>query len=154
METPPRNGSPACFVQGKVDLEDGESTGIQTVLDLIEHNALYNPEHAFCIQAQKQAQAPGLKLQSVSHLRLKRSIAGCQAWLLRTVTDIETVQVQNDDGVERGKPVALLVESDIGLLIHLFSLMGLGVPVRTSCANNFTDHSLNLSLRYCYYPQG
>ena len=27
-------------------------------------------------------------------------------------------------------PVALFVESDVGLLIHLFSLMGLGVPVR------------------------
>ena len=136
MESQARNGSPVSFVQGKVDLEDGESTGIQTVLELIEHNALYNPGHAFCIQAQKQAEAPGLKIQTVSHLRLKRSIAGCQAWFLRTVTEIETADVLDEGKVERGKPVALLVESDIGLLIHLFSLMGLGVPVRTDCALN------------------
>ncbi|KAL8722888.1 MAG: hypothetical protein Q9225_000721 [Loekoesia sp. 1 TL-2023] len=121
------------FNQGKVDLQDQDRSRIQTVPELIEHNALYNPEHVFCIQAQKQARkqasAPGLSLRSVSYFQLKLSIARCQAWLLRTIVQLRTPAIKSDGTVEKGRPIALFVESDVGLLVHLFSFMSLGVPV-------------------------
>ena len=36
---------------------------------------------------------------------------------------------REDGTIERGQPVALLMESDVGLFIHLLSLLSLGVPV-------------------------
>ncbi|KAL9005017.1 MAG: hypothetical protein Q9188_002198 [Gyalolechia gomerana] len=117
------------FIQGKVNLQAPDESDIHTVPELIEHNALHNPHHLFCTQAQKQSPLPGFNLQPVSHLQLRLSIARCQAWLVRKITQLRTPLVKSDGTVEKGGPIALLVESDVGLLVHLFSFMGLGVPV-------------------------
>ncbi|KAL9031277.1 MAG: hypothetical protein Q9196_000684 [Gyalolechia fulgens] len=117
------------FIQGKVNLQAPHECDIHTVPQLIEHNALHNPRHLFCVQAQKQSPLPGFNLQPISHLQLRLSIARCQAWLVRTITRLRTPVVKSDGTVDKGRPIALLVESDVGLLVHLFSFMGLGVPV-------------------------
>lgn len=116
------------FSRANINLQSQETTSIQTVPELVEYNATYNPHHLFCIQAQKQIQDARPQLLSVSHLQLKRAIAQCQAWLVNTLVELD-LPSSGTDGTACA-PVALYVESDVGLLIHLFSLMGLGVPVR------------------------
>ena len=123
--------TPSFARAANLDLGLEDETGIQTVPELIEHNALRNPHHCFCIQAQKQVQdATGLRLLSISHLQLKRAIARCQAWLVNVVDKVQLPSSSHDGRVSKGLPVALFVESDVGLLIHLFASIALGVPVR------------------------
>ena len=114
-----------------LDLRLEDETGIQTVPELIEHNALHNPHHRFCIQAQKQVQdATGPRLLSISHLQLKRAIARCQTWLMNSIDEVQLPSSGHDGWVSKGQPVTLFLESDVGLLIHLFASIALGVPVR------------------------
>ena len=109
--------------------------------ELIEYNASHNPHYQFCIQAQKQSPDARPQLRSVSHLQLKHAIAQCQAWLMNTLVELKLPLANSDGTVSKSPPVALFLESDVGLLIHLFSLMGLGVPVclcpreRIGCGN-------------------
>jgi acyl-CoA synthetase (AMP-forming)/AMP-acid ligase II len=118
------------FFRANINLQTQDITSIQTIPQLIEHNATHNPHYPFCIQAQKQTQHAPPQLLSVSHLELKRAIVQCQAWLVQTLVDLKLPSSSNHGMVCKGPPVALYVESDVGLLIHLFSLMSLGVPVR------------------------
>ena len=122
--------SPASFCRAHIDLESQDPIGIRTVPDLIEYNAVHNPDYLFCLQAQKQAQETGPQLQPVSHLQLKRAIRQCQASLLDSIKGLKSPSTNDDGTVSRGPLVALYLESDVGLLIYLYALLGLGVPVR------------------------
>ena len=116
------------FTRASINLYTQETTSIRTVPELIEYNATHNSHHLFCIQAQKQIEDGRPQLLCVSHLQLKRAITQCQAWLVNTLSEPKLPSSSADGTV--CAPVALYVDSDVGLLIHLFSLMGLGVPVR------------------------
>jgi acyl-CoA synthetase (AMP-forming)/AMP-acid ligase II len=148
----PPTTSSTFFSRANINLQTQDDTSIQTVPELIEYNATNNPHHPFCIQAQKQSQDARPRLLSVSHLQLKRAIAQCQAWLVNTLVELKLPSISSDGTVYKGPPVALYVESDVGLLIHLFSLMSLGVPVRLHPGERIavsTDHwqALLLSAR-------
>jgi hypothetical protein len=47
------------------------------------------------------------------------------------------VDLQLKPGRKKSAPVALVMDSDVVLLVHLFALMGMGVPVR----DKFTAHA-------------
>lgn len=143
------SGTTPPFHKANVDLRTGANASIQTVPELIEYNALHNPDHCFCIQAQKQVQDTGPQLLSVSHRRLKHAIARCQAWLQTVVVRSTFASSNNDGSVPKNAPVALFVESDVGLLIHLFALMGLGVPVRSHLAQRPEFPLINPRCSYC-----
>ena len=117
------------FSRANINLRTQDKTSIQAVPELIEYNATHNPHYTFCIQAQKQDQDARPRLLSISHLQLKLAISRCQAWLVKTVLELKLPSSNNEGTVSKGPPVAIYVESDVGLLIHLFSLMSLGVPV-------------------------
>ena len=121
--------SPA-FIKPVINLQAQDKSNIQTIPELIEHNAALNPHHLFCIQAQKRIHsADTIELLSVSHIQLKRAILSCQTWLIDSIAELKLPSFVHGHMVGKSLPVALLVESDVGLLIHLFSLMSLGVPV-------------------------
>ena len=101
---------------------------IRTVPELIEYNAQYNPNHPFCVQATENG-ATDLSLLVVTYLQLKQAILRCSAWLVANIVELSLPQKSDGGKVVKGAPVALLMDSDIGLLFHLLSLMGLGVPV-------------------------
>lgn len=107
---------------------DQDSNNIRTVPELIEYNAQYNPNHPFCLQAAENS-AIDLSLLVVTHLQLKQAILRCSAWLVANIAELSLPQKSDGGKVVKGTPVALLMDSDIGLLLHLLSLMGLGVPV-------------------------
>lgn len=91
---------------------------IRTFPDLIRFNAENNPEHTFCVQAEKQSD--GLGLRRITCLELIHSVAKCSQWLKDNVARTEA---------GNNSTVALLMDSDIGILLHLFALMSLGMPV-------------------------
>ncbi|MDI1486702.1 MAG: putative NRPS-like protein biosynthetic cluster [Ramalina farinacea] len=116
------------FIRAHIDLQAQDNSSIQTIPQLIEHNADRNPDHSFCLQAQKETKDAPAQILSVSHTVLKRSILHCQEVLIESILALELPSSSSDGSIHKGSPVALLLESDIGLLIHLFALVGLGVP--------------------------
>lgn len=119
------------FVRARIDLEASESqkNGIRTVPELLEFNAKTNPHHLFCVQARKHANASDSAFLNVTHAQLAQAVLRCSAWLTENVAEL-CLPYKNDVGqAVRGSPVALFVNSNVGLLIHKIGLMCLGVPV-------------------------
>ncbi|KAL4783812.1 hypothetical protein BJX76DRAFT_357597 [Aspergillus varians] len=108
--------------------EPGETEHIRTLIEVIEFNAQANPDHLFCLQAKKNPGSPVPWLVSVSNHQLKTAISRCATWL-RANLQLQLPTVAEDGSVTKGAPVALLMESDIGLLLYEMALIGLGVPV-------------------------
>jgi len=105
-------------------VEDPDEREVKTIPQLIEFNARQNPDHVFCVQARKQQDSI-----PVSHLQLKQAILKCSGWLIANVEKLTLPYADTDGNICRGPPVALAMNSDIGLLVHLLSLLSLGVPV-------------------------
>jgi hypothetical protein len=97
---------------------------IRTIPELIDYNATYNPDVLFCVQAVKDA-AP----VQITFGQLRDAITRRCAQL--------RVDLQLKPGPRKSAPVALVMDSDVVLLIHLFALMGMGIPVR----EGFTTHT-------------
>ena len=108
----------------QIDSKTESSDLIRTLPELVEFNATYNPQHLFCLQANKAGEAT-----RISHLELKYAVLRCSAWLRDKVPGLKGPEKGEDGKVSRGPPIALLMESDIGIFIYLLSLLSIGVPV-------------------------
>ncbi|KAK2749609.1 putative NRPS-like protein biosynthetic cluster [Myotisia sp. PD_48] len=119
------------FTQASIHLQSSQDIKDQilTVPQLVEFNAKQNAHHFFCIQTQKTGQPAAEQLLHITHGQLKNAVLGCQEWLLDNINELHSPYVGNDGKLKKNSPVALFMESDIGLLVHLLALMGLGVPV-------------------------
>lgn len=113
------------FTPAQIDLEAYTSdpqSSIRTLLDVIDHNAAVNGRYRFCIQAEKdsggQNNANDIALRTVTHAELKDA-------LLRSTRWFQSHHINNSER----RPVALLMDSDLSLLLSLLSLVALGVPV-------------------------
>jgi acyl-CoA synthetase (AMP-forming)/AMP-acid ligase II len=102
---------------------------VRTFPELIDFNARENPDHTFCIQATKQAGSTSLAFNSITFSHLKDGILQCCAWLEANVSEMEGPKRLENASFVKGAPVALFMESDVGLFIHQISLISLGVPV-------------------------
>ena len=116
----------APFLTANIELMllNPDSREIRTLPELIEFNAVHNADYLFCLQAGRQQ-----KLLAVTHGQLKEAILCCSDWLVANVKDLKLPKIREDGTIEKGQPVALLMESDVGLWIYLMSLLSLGVPV-------------------------
>jgi hypothetical protein len=106
-------------------------TEIKSVLDLIEFNRKENPSYHFCTQAE------GDDLSDVSLLRITfrlffEMVSNCQRWIEENVAEAKQPVLDQSGDMKKAPTVSLLLDSDVGVLIHLFALMGLGIPVRSS----------------------
>lgn len=128
------------YVRAAINLypnPDDDTKYIQSLPELIDFNAKANSSHVFCIQAhrQKQTSADSARPASLSSIRitnadLKTAILACQTWLIDNVKALQLPVIDVENGtVRKGAPVALLMDSDVGLWIHKMALIGLGVPV-------------------------
>ncbi|KAE8553904.1 hypothetical protein EYB25_002442 [Talaromyces marneffei] len=106
------------FTWPKLSLLEGEGDA-RSLPELIDFQARVNPHRRFCIQAQKSTDAP---LLDVTYAQLKHAVSCCQDWLGKNVPEI---QLENGT---KDRPVGLLMDSDLTLVIYLFALMGLGIP--------------------------
>jgi acyl-CoA synthetase (AMP-forming)/AMP-acid ligase II/thioester reductase-like protein/aryl carrier-like protein len=112
------------FIRTKIDLHGSESN-VNTILDLVEHNALQNADHVFAIQLQKDPGSPNsTRATKITHRSLKQAVLACGERLKREIWPQSEHIVPKE-----AAPVALLMESDVCLIIYVFALMWLRVPV-------------------------
>lgn len=100
---------------------------IRSFPELVEFNSKYNGSHLFCVQAVKNSSG-SYDLLRVSNLDLKQAILRCSSWLVANIKELELPK-SDGKGIVKGKPVALFAESNVGIIIYLFSLLHLGIPV-------------------------
>lgn len=113
------------FVRAKVDFFSPEKKDqhVRSLPELIDFNSIHNKDHVFCIQAQ-----PDDSFVKVTCRQFKAAITRCAQWITETIK-LPPAHV-SENGETKRAPVALLMESDLGLLIHQFALISLGIPVR------------------------
>jgi hypothetical protein len=104
---------------------------IRTIPELIEYNARVNPEALFCYQALKSTDASGdtdvpPPVAVVNMRQLRDAVWRCSQRLIQELG----LGHENKTPTGKSAPVALFMDSDLSLLIHLFALMALGTPVR------------------------
>ncbi|KAL4933194.1 uncharacterized protein BDV17DRAFT_251310 [Aspergillus undulatus] len=103
-----------------------EAGYLRKLPEVIESNAVANPNHVFCLQAKQNPDRPFPSLISVTNSQLRDAISRCAGWIQFSVLP----QLPNvaDGSVNKGVPIALLMESDIGLSLPQMSFLGLDVP--------------------------
>jgi hypothetical protein len=89
--------------------------------ELVDFNAVNNASHPFCIQA-----ASSGALDTITHGEFKVAVSRCAAWLKE---NLPIRPAAGEKALTKMAPVALFMQSDIGLVIHEFALMSIGVPV-------------------------
>ncbi|WQF86924.1 Putative AMP-dependent synthetase/ligase domain, phosphopantetheine binding ACP domain, AMP-binding [Colletotrichum destructivum] len=94
---------------------------LHSIPELIDFNATHNPSHPFCVQAK-----PTDPFDTVSHAEFKVAVSRCAAWLKQNLP-LRQASGGNSAATKMA-PVALFMESDVGLVIHEFALMSIGVP--------------------------
>ncbi|KAJ0165996.1 L-2-aminoadipate reductase, partial [Colletotrichum tanaceti] len=92
---------------------------------LIDFNAAHNPSHPFCVQA--KAAGP---FDTVTHAEFKVAVSRCAAWLKENLPLTSAGDNKSDSAASNKTmaPVALFMESGVGLVMHEFALMSIGVP--------------------------
>lgn len=106
---------------------------ITSLPDLIEFNARHNPDHVFCIQARSSIGRHEAAENSnatfnpcpITFAQLESAVHAC-------ASTISTLMPQKQDasgGSKASEPLALYLESDVGLFFHLAALLNLNVPV-------------------------
>lgn len=101
-----------------------------TLTDLIDFNNRHNPDHPFAFQ-ESCHQGKHLGLICISFRDLKNVTIACARLLTNS---LPTICAQNAH--EPARPVALFLESDVTLFVHLAALLYLDFPV--CCFEN--DH--------------
>ena len=135
------------FLRATINLKTSDQNvgSIQTIPELIEHNAEHNPQHLFCLQARKGNAEP----LPLSHLQLKQSIIQCSAWLVANVAEVALPRKIGNILFAKCPPLALFMESNVGLLIHLYSCISSGIPV--DCPPSAAKSHVLTYSRCCYY---
>ncbi|KXX82807.1 L-aminoadipate-semialdehyde dehydrogenase large subunit [Madurella mycetomatis] len=93
---------------------------LHSLPELVDFNAANNAAHPFCIQAK-----PTPPFDTITHGEFKVAVSRCAAWLKE---NLPLGPALMPTSLTKMAPVALLMESDFGLVVHEFALMSLGVP--------------------------
>lgn len=118
------------FVTPRVHLAPTITTDIRTLPDLVNFHVKNNPQHLFCLQAEKKSTGSGYDLTPVTYEKLHRALIRCQTWLRNHAPGFHSPSTTGGtDGVAvKSAPIAILMESDVGLAVYVLALMGLGIP--------------------------
>ncbi|KAI1762633.1 hypothetical protein GGR53DRAFT_500986 [Hypoxylon sp. FL1150] len=105
-------------------------SNISSLPDLVRFNARENPHHVFALQTEinhDQANETGESTYNVSQItfqHLETLVRRCVCWIRNTVAT-----PNSDEDFNTRSPIALYLESDIGLFIYLVALLSIDVPV-------------------------
>ncbi|KAK4174324.1 hypothetical protein QBC36DRAFT_243638 [Triangularia setosa] len=104
---------------------------ISSLPGLIAFNATTNPNHLFSYQTEshrrdnvRDQQEQLYSTRPVTFAQLDRAIGACAEWIRASLEAEDSDRSSNDI-----RPVALYMESNIGLFIHLSALLSLNIPV-------------------------
>jgi hypothetical protein len=109
-----------------------DAAGVRSLPQLIHFNAQHNPKYPFCIQAEVKRdgaikdtnEKPPYETHTVTMETLKISVDSCADWINHGLSTAA------DETMKEVGPVAIIMESNIGLFIYLAALLELGIPVR------------------------
>lgn len=113
--------------RGKSKCPPGEITSLP---GLIGFNATHNPQHVFCFQAETCRQEPSdstangdipYNTHPVTFADLEKAVLACSISLRKALS-------LDDSAGKIIRPVALYLESDLGLFVHLAALLSINVP--------------------------
>ena len=121
---------PVGFHRASIGFANEGRQTVRNIPELIEYNAKFNPDYTFCVQAEKALDDGSAGLLHVTHNQLKHAVLCCSRWLKSLLHELVLPQTTKERVDNRkGPPIALLLDSDINLLIHVYALISLGVPV-------------------------
>jgi len=97
--------------------------GVNGLPELIEFNAIHNPDSIFCVQARAGDHSTPCQ---ITFAQLQVAVERCCVWLLTS---------GSTNGRKEGEiypaPVGILLGSDITIFIYMAALVRLGTPVST-----------------------
>lgn len=98
-----------------------EPEGVNGLPELIEFNAVHNPDSTFCLQTRaKEGSTPC----QITFAQLQAAVERCCAWLLASGSTNG-----RGEGEKYPAPVGILLGSDITIFIYIAALLRLGTPV-------------------------
>ena len=98
-----------------------EPEGVNGLPELIEFNAVHNPDSIFCLQTRaKEGSTPC----QITFAQLQAAVERCCAWLLASGSTNG-----RGEGEKYPAPVGILLGSDITIFIYIAALLRLGTPV-------------------------
>lgn len=101
--------------------QDGAT--IKSAVDLVEFNSTENGCQLFCLQAYKTLD--GTDLHRITYKEFRDMVSNCQGWIDKYIPQSSI----EESKTPQRKHVALLLDSDVGLLVYLFAIMGCGLGV-------------------------
>lgn len=104
-----------------------DETTIQCLPDLVEFNAIHNPDHLFCLQAGVEVEHA--QSTKITFAEFARAVEQCGYWIRTKVPSATPPVLTEEGGLRKASPVALLLGSDLGLFMYLVALLSLNVPV-------------------------
>lgn len=96
---------------------------INSLPELIRHNAIHNGDRLFCVQGQ----GIGETSLTISFKELEDAISACSFWVKG---QLHSSQAELETAGRR--PIALYLESDIGLFIYIAAMLASSIPVSVS----------------------
>ena len=117
---------------------------IRSLPDLVLFDALHNPHHLFCLQTSQASEH--IDFVSITYHQLAVAVENCCSWLLETIPDAYAAKLDGEHHVQKASPVALFLESDVNLFIHITALLALNIPVRHHC---YSQNLSQLTLEQC-----
>lgn len=103
-------------------------SNIRSLPDLLEFNSIHNPSHLFCIQALSQQDESKHHLRRITFEEFDTAVHRCCRWIERHVGSISEAR----NLAENRQPIALFIESNIGLFTFVLALLSLNIPVSSS----------------------
>ncbi len=104
---------------------------IASLPDLIRYNAIENPEHTFCVQTEVNSNGSHnvtdlsrYNACRITFSQLDRATDSCATWIHKVVHPPGP-----GSPTKTSRPIALYLESDVGLFIYLAALLAMDIPV-------------------------
>ena len=113
---------------GFIDQQQQDSTqGITTLYKLLQASAQSNPHHLYAIQFSHTISIQDATY--ITHSDLLRAVDQCTEWLVaKRIAQRSRRYPSGSATVQRGKPVAIFLGSDLNIFVHLLALVKLGNP--------------------------
>ena len=126
-----RDSAKKPFTRAEINVQApaDDPSRIRSLPELIEFDAQHNPDHVFCLQARKGAGGSSPDFREITFWQLKQAVHLCSEWLKTHIMELALPSKEADGRIKKGPPVALLMDSEITLLVYQYALLGLGVPV-------------------------
>ncbi|KAI5814557.1 hypothetical protein BZA77DRAFT_318602 [Pyronema omphalodes] len=123
--------APAAFTRPKFELCTPLEShhNIRTGAELLYYNAQNNADFLYCLQARKPA-GNDLEFDKITFKDMYRAVLNCATWIKENISSAQfEPHIDGEGKICRGPPVALLLGSDIGVMMHILALSYLGIPV-------------------------